>query len=249
MLDHVSTQLVVFHDVVMLAADHDCIHAYGLMVCVVLDGDLALAVRPQVGHGAVLAHFAQLRGELVCQRDRRRHQLGRLVRGIAKHHALVAGAAGVHAHRDVRRLRVDGRDDRAGIRVEAVFRVGVTDVRDGVADDLLKVDIRVGRDLARNDHQASAGQRFAGHAAHRVLRQAGVKNGIGDLVGNLVGMAFGNGFRRKQETIACGQKCSFRGDAGTFCIPFILAHWALRRRPIPGCNSSADEALPRARSA
>ena len=59
---------------------------------VVLDGDLGLAVRAQVGNRAVLAHGRQAPGQPVRERDRQRHQLGRLAAREAEHHALVAGA-------------------------------------------------------------------------------------------------------------------------------------------------------------
>src|SRR6202035_974655 len=49
----------------------------------------------------VAADFSEAHGQFVRQRDRRRHQLRVFVAGIAKHHALVAGTAGVDAHRDV----------------------------------------------------------------------------------------------------------------------------------------------------
>ena len=62
------------------------------LVAVVLDGDLGLAVRAQVRDGAVLADLGQAAGQPVRQRDRQRHQLGRLVAGEAEHQALVAGA-------------------------------------------------------------------------------------------------------------------------------------------------------------
>ena len=39
--------------------------------------------------------------QAVGQVDRQRHQRAGLVAGEAEHHALVAGAAGVHAHGDV----------------------------------------------------------------------------------------------------------------------------------------------------
>ena len=213
MLQDVGAQLVGFHCFIVLAADDHGVDPHGLVVGIVLNRDLALAVRAKIGELAILAHFGQTRSQLVRQRNGCRHQLGCFVGGIAEHHALIARAAGIDAHRDIRRLRIDRRDDRTGVRVESVLRVGVADLRDRVAHDLLEVNVSLGRDLAGNHHQPGAGECFAGHAAHGVLRQAGIKNGIGNLVGNLVRMAFGNGFRRKQETIACGQYCSFRGAA------------------------------------
>jgi hypothetical protein len=128
----------------------------GLPVLVVLDRDLALAVGAQVGQLAGLAHLGELAGELVGQRDGRGHQLGGLVGGVAEHHALVAGAAGVNALGDVAGLLVDGGDDGAGVGVEAVERVVVADGGDDAAHQALEIDVGLGGDFAGDDHQAGA---------------------------------------------------------------------------------------------
>jgi hypothetical protein len=75
----------------VLAGDDDGVQPHRL-VAVVLDGDLRLAVRAQVREHARLADLGQPPGQPVGQRDRQRHQLGRLVGGVAEHQALVAGA-------------------------------------------------------------------------------------------------------------------------------------------------------------
>jgi hypothetical protein len=69
----------------------------------------------------------------------------------------------------------------------------------------LKVDVGFGGDFAGDDDQAGAGQGFAGDAAGRIFTKAGVENGIGNLVGDLVRMSFGYGLRGKQKTIGCWQ--------------------------------------------
>ena len=48
--------------------------------------------------------------------------------------------------------------------------------------------------LTGNDAEARGHERFAGDARALVLRQDRVEHGIGDLVGDLVRVAFGNGF-------------------------------------------------------
>ena len=84
-------------------------------VAVVLDGDLGLAVGPQVRDRAVLADLGQPLGQPVRQRDRQRHQLGRVVAGVAEHQALVAGALRVRAGRPTRRdARLVGAVDALG---------------------------------------------------------------------------------------------------------------------------------------
>jgi hypothetical protein len=66
----------------------------------------------------------------------------------------VAGAAGVHAPRDIRGLRMDRGDDRTGLCVEAVVRFRVTNVPDDLAYDILYFDIGVGRDLTTHERQS-----------------------------------------------------------------------------------------------
>ena len=75
----------------VLRRDDDRVDAHRL-VAVVLDRDLALAVGPQPVDFALLAGFGQPVEDAVRQRDRQRHQLGRVVAGVAEHQALVAGA-------------------------------------------------------------------------------------------------------------------------------------------------------------
>lgn len=95
----------------VLRGDHHGVEADGL-VAVVLDGDLGLAVRAQVRDGPVLADLGEPLGEAVRQRDRQRHQLGGLVRGVAEHQALVAGCPACRG----RPSRRPGRRPRPGPR-------------------------------------------------------------------------------------------------------------------------------------
>ena len=97
-----------------------------LVVLVVFPRHLRFTVRTKVRKPPVLAHLGEAHGQLVGQRNRGWHQLGILVAGVTEHHALVAGALffaallflGVDAHRNVRRLTINGRKHRAGARVE-----------------------------------------------------------------------------------------------------------------------------------
>ena len=75
----------------MLGRDDDRLDADRLAV-MVLDGDLALGVRPELGRVAGLPRLAHHLEDAVGVEDRRRHQLRRLAAGIAEHDALVAGA-------------------------------------------------------------------------------------------------------------------------------------------------------------
>src|SRR5208282_2491906 len=105
-----------------------------------------------------------------------------------------AGAAGVYAHGDVAGLFVDAGDDGAGVAVEAVEGVVVSDGLDGAADYVLEIDVGFGGYFSGDDDQSGGGEGFAGDAAGGVFGEAGVEDGVGNLVGDFIGMAFGHGF-------------------------------------------------------
>src|SRR5262249_61092061 len=91
-----------------------------------------------------LAHFA---AELVRELYRGRHQLRRLVAGVTEHQSLIARAACINPHCDVRRLRVDGNNHAAGLGVETILGPRIADLPDGLTRHLAIVDLTVRRNL------------------------------------------------------------------------------------------------------
>ena len=197
----------------MLGGDDDGVEPLGSAVFVIAHRDLALAVGQDKGHLAVFAHLRQLAGQLVGKGDGGGHQLPGLPAGVAEHHALVAGAdqvvavsaAGavfqgvVDAHGDVGALAVDGGQHGAGLVVKAVAGAVVADVFHGLPDDALHIHLGVGGHFAHHHHHAGGGAGLTGHVGAGVLGQDRVQNAVGHLVAQLVGMAFGDAFRRKQS--------------------------------------------------
>jgi hypothetical protein len=61
----------------------------------------------------------------------------------------------------------------------------------------LEIDVGFGGDFSGDDDQAGGGEGFAGDPAEGVFGEAGVEDGVRNLVGDLIGMAFGYGFRRE----------------------------------------------------
>ena len=124
--------------------------------------------------------------------NRQRHQLFRLVARVAKHETLVARATRVHAHRDVRRLRLN--------RIQNAHRLGVIthvgtrepDVGNHFPRNVRRIEHRLRRDLAADDAQTRGNESLASHARHRIVFQARIKNRVRDLVGHLIGMSFGH---------------------------------------------------------
>jgi len=73
-------------------------------------GHLAPGVRAQEGQAAVTAQLALALDQAVRVVDRRGHELGRFVAGVAEHQALVAGVFAYHVH-DPERYGVVAFDD------------------------------------------------------------------------------------------------------------------------------------------
>ena len=149
------------------------------------------------------------------QGDGQRHELGRLVAGVAEHHALVAGAVGevvaaaallelealVYAHGDVAALLVDGGEHGAGVAVKAVGGVVVADVLEYAAGDPGDVHVAAGGDLAHDEDHAGGRGALAGDVAVGVLLKDGVEHGVGNLVADFVGMSLGYGLG--SEEVVC----------------------------------------------
>ena len=195
-------QLVGCDAVVVLGGDD---HRADLVrpAVLVLDRHLALAVGAQPRQPAP-ARVGEAPGQLVRERDGQRHQLRRLVAGVAEHHPLVARAlllagAGVDAHGDLGRLLLHRHHHSAALRVEAQRAVVEADARDGAAGDGRVVEPGVGGDLAEEDDEAGLDRGLEGDAAALVLAQALVEHRVGDLIADFVGVAFGDRFRGEER--------------------------------------------------
>ena len=227
---HHLAQGLVLHTFAVLGGNDDGVDGDRLVLFVVANGDLALAVGTEEIHDALLAHVRQPLGQLVRQHDGRRHQLGRLVAGVAEHHALIARAllvvgvhaVAIHSLRDVRRLALDRDQHAAGLPVEPHGRVLIADALDHVAHDGRKLDLGGGGDLAGHHDKAGLGQGLAGHPAGLVFGNDGIEHAVRHLVAQLVRMAFGHTFGREQ----------------------VLRHTACLQLSVSGCNWSVSQPIP-----
>ncbi len=180
---------------------------------VVGDGDLGLAIGAQPPEASVLADVGQLFAELVGQQVRQRHAALRLVAGVSEHDALIAGAhvhvvlADVHAPGDVGTLLVDSHQHLAGLPAQPLGIDAAQIVHEGTESDLAHLIandglvIQVGRrgDLPEDHDHVVLGGGLAGHLAQRVGGEAGIEDGVGDLIAEFVGMAFVDAFGREEE--------------------------------------------------
>ena len=99
---------------------------------------------------------------------------------------------------DVGRLLVHRDDDRAASGVKAQFRVVISDAFDRLAGNRLVVEFRLGRNFAGDDDETRVHERFACDTTFLVRGEGGIEDGVRNLVGDLVRVTFGNGFRSKE---------------------------------------------------
>ena len=185
-------------EIVVLCRYHDGVHTHRDTGWSVLDGHLALCVGAQVGHlTAFVTDCGEFLEDGMAQCQRQRHVDGRLVGGVAEHHALVAGALAVlgfshYAAVDVGTLFVNGEEHAARVAVEAEARTVVADGACNLAGGLHDVDIGVAEDLAGNNNLAGGDEGLACDFGVGVTGEEFVEDGVADLVGHFVGMAFGD---------------------------------------------------------
>ena len=105
--------------------------------------------------------------------------------------------AGIHALRNVGALlgKVVGDVHALGVEHLVILSRAVAYLADGVAHQLLVVEVGLRSDFAGKDDMAVLDQHFAGHAALRVLRQACVQHAVGDVVSDLVRVPFAHALR------------------------------------------------------
>lgn len=82
---------------------------------------------------------------------------------------------------DIRGLLLDCNEHVAGLVVEAQRAVVVADLLDGTADDALVVQLGLGGDLTEDHDHAGLGGRLASDLRVRILGEAGIQDGIGNL--------------------------------------------------------------------
>lgn len=194
-LHDVLVNLLVGDVGLVLGGDDDGVDADGdhaAVLLLVLDGDLGLTIGAQPLEGSILANVGETLAEAGGEEVGEGHELGGLVGGVAEHDTLVTSAdlldalVEVDALGDIGALLLDGDDDVAGVAVDALVGGGVADVADGGADDVLEIDLGVGGDLTEDHDHAGLGGGLAGDLGLGVLGEAGVEDGIGNLIAELV---------------------------------------------------------------
>jgi hypothetical protein len=163
----------------------------GAAIVGVLNSDLSLGVGSQPWQGAVLAGGGHSRVELVGEENGEGKELGGLVGGISEHDTLVSSTEllesllVVETLSNVGRLLLNGNEDVACLVVEALVGGVVANVLDGITDDLLVVEVRLGGDFTEDHDHTSLSGGLASDLGEGVLLEAGIEDGVRDLVAGI----------------------------------------------------------------
>ena len=203
----------------MLSGQNNCLQTDRFAVLIIFNSNLSLSVRTKIRKSTIFTNVGQSLGQFVSQRDGIRHQLRSFVGCVTKHHTLVSSTncfqlAVIHqmlfsfqglvnTHSNVCGLLIDCGDHCTVVSIKAIFSSGISNLADGVTDDLLDIYISLGGDLTHNKYQTGGCACLACNTAHGVLCHKSVKDSIGNLVTDLVRMSFSYRFRSEKNFLFC----------------------------------------------
>jgi hypothetical protein len=180
---------------------------------IVSDGDLGLSIGTKPPERSILTHIGELLSELVGKKVGQGHAALGFVRGVSKHDTLVTGTdvhvvlSNMDTSGDIGGLLVDTNEHLAGVAGETLGLHGGEIVNEGaesnladlITDNFLVVEVGGGGDLSKDHDHVVFGGGLACDLGHGVGGEAGVKDGIGDLIAELVGVSFVDGLGREEE--------------------------------------------------
>jgi hypothetical protein len=144
------------------------------VVVLVLNGDLSLGIRSEPWEASVPAGSRHSGVELVCQLKGQGEEFWGLIGGISEHDTLVTSTEllksllVVETLSDIGGLLLNGNENVASLVVESLGRVIVSNVLDGVTDDLLVIEMCLGSDLAKDHNHTGLGCCLASNLGERV---------------------------------------------------------------------------------
>mmetsp|Transcript_17406 Transcript_17406/g.25745 ORF Transcript_17406/g.25745 Transcript_17406/m.25745 type:complete len:244 (-) Transcript_17406:96-827(-) len=207
MLHKVRCNLLVGNILRVLRRDDNGVNALGdrnSVLQFVLARDLGLSIGTDPCAGSILADLRQLGSEGRGKIVRQRHERFRLVRGVSKHDTLISSTNVFHARSinrlgNIRRLFLDSDNNIASLVVKALSGIIVSNVLDGIANDLFVVDRGGSCDFSKNHNHARLAACFACNTRRRVSSDASIEDGVRDLIAELIRMSLVNGLGSEQK--------------------------------------------------
>ena len=188
------TKLVRVFVCIMLAGDHDGVHALRNTKRI-LHGHLRFAVRPDAGDQFFLPAGGEQARDTVRQHNRRGQQFHRFPTGIAVHDALIACAE---------RIPIDRTCNIGALRMQTHLYMIITVVSgilNNLPDNGFHVRMRCRMQFSGNKNFARRRQYFTGNAGIGIFFEAGVQNAVRNRVAEFVRMACRDGLCRQDVFI------------------------------------------------
>jgi hypothetical protein len=193
-LHEVAGDLLVSDILGVLARDNNSVATDGYRDTVdqvVFASDLGLGIGADPVAGSVLADLADLGSELSGQHVSQRHQSLGLVSGVSKHDSLVTSTeifhlGGIDGLGNIGGLFLDGNNDVACLVVKTLGWVIVTDILDGITDNLFVVDSGSGGDFSENHDHTGLAASLASNTGGFISSEASIQDSIRNLIGKLI---------------------------------------------------------------
>ena len=149
-------------------------------VLLVLNSDLGLGIGSEPREGAGATSDSHSSVQLVGKHDSEGHELLGLVGGITEHDTLVTGTNAlegtvVETLSNIRGLLLNSDKNVAGLVVEALGGVVITNLLNGLTDDLLVVDLGLGGNFTKDHDHTGLGRSLASNLGERILSQASIE--------------------------------------------------------------------------
>mmetsp|Transcript_8338 Transcript_8338/g.10720 ORF Transcript_8338/g.10720 Transcript_8338/m.10720 type:complete len:239 (-) Transcript_8338:123-839(-) len=196
MLHQIRANLFVGNILRMLRRDNNSVHTLRnghTILQHILTGNLRLTIRTNPWADTILTNFRQLGTQASRKIMRQRHVVLRLIRSIPKHNTLITCTNilhldCIHTLSDIRRLSLNGNNDITGLVVKSLGRIIVSNLFNGITNDLLVIHSRSRGDLSKDHNHTGLAAGLTGNTRHGISSYTGIEDGIGYLIAKLIGM-------------------------------------------------------------
>lgn len=205
----ITTDGLVIYVGVVLNGDHNGVNPQGddgSALVLVFNGDLGLGIRTYPVKDTVLSAVGQSLAELGGQDVGQGHHFLSFVGGIAEHETLITSTnvlvflAFMHTLGNIGALLFNGYEDVAGLVIETNGGISETDSPHSGTNDILVVHLGLGGDLSENHHHSGLACRFTSNLGVGIFSQAGIQNGVRDLIAELIRVTLRDALGSEQES-------------------------------------------------
>merc|ERR1719253_110645 len=196
MLHEISRNFFVGDFLTVLGGDNNGVNSlwnWDSVNKLVLASNLSLSVGTDPVANSVLTDLGKLGSQTGGKLVGKRHETFGFISGVSKHNSLVTGSNilnfhGVYGLGNIGRLLLNGNNNITGLVVKTFSGIVVSNVLNCVTDNLFVVYGSSSGDFSKDHYHTSFTASFASNTTGFVSSNTCVKNGIGNLVTELIGV-------------------------------------------------------------